>query len=90
MDDFVIPEHGSQEFVDLLCLLDRARYENARAWLVVTVDDESGEIVHGHGPFTDAEDALVAAGEMDNEWQRIADDDSTYTYKIVPLWEPGQ
>lgn len=90
--DFEIPEAGSQEFVDLLCMLDRARYENARAWLVVTIDDESGEIVHGHGPFEQAEQALTAAGEMDAEWQRIAEDedDSTYTYKIVPLWGPGE
>lgn len=79
--------------VDLLCLLDRARYQNARAWIVITVDDESGEIVHGHGPFAEAEQALVAAGEQHQEWERERERDpeaGTETYKIVPLWGPGE
>ena len=90
MDGFDLPEPDSPEMVDLLCLLDRARYENAHAWIVVVVDDESGEIVHGYGPFPQAEQALVEAGEQATWWKENEPDEGLSTYKIVPLWGPGE
>lgn len=87
MDGFEIPDAGTPEFVDLLCLLDKARYENARAWVVVVVDDESGEIIHGCGPFHEAEQALVEAGEQE---AALTAEESSCTFKIVPLWRPGE
>ena len=86
---FEIPEPGTDEFVDLLCLLDKARYENAREWIIVVVD-ESGEVVQGYGPFEQAEQALVEAGEQEAWWAENEPDEDACTYKIVPLWGPGQ
>lgn len=87
---FELPEPGSQAMVDLLCLLDKARYENAHAWIVVVIDDETGEIVHGYGPFEQAEQALAEAGQQAAWWAENEPDESTSTYKIVPLWGPGE
>lgn len=88
--EFQIPEPGTDEFVDLLCRLDRARYENVREWIVVVVDDESGEIIHGYGPFDEAEQALIEAGQQAEWWAENEPDESPSTYKIVPLWGPGE
>jgi len=88
---FEIPEQGTAEWVDLLCRLDRARYENANAWVVISVDDDSGEICDATGPFPEAEMALVKAGRMDADWKETEDEESgTWTYKIVPIWAPGE
>jgi len=88
--DFEIPEPGTDEFVNLLCLLDKARYENAREWIVVVIDDDTGEVVHGYGPFTEAEQALVEAGEQEAWWKENEPEEGTCTYKIVPLWGAGE
>ena len=88
--DFEIPEAGTPEYVDLMCLLDKSRYDNVREWIVVVVDDESGEIIHGYGPFDEAEQALVEAGEQEAWWRENEPNLATSTYKIVPLWGPGE
>lgn len=87
---FELPDHGTPEFVDLLCRLDQARSENARAWIVVVVDDDTGEVVHGYGPFEQAEQALVEAGKQETWWAENEPDEPTSSYKIVPLWGPGE
>lgn len=90
MNDFVLPDPGSPEMVELLCRLDQSRYENARAWVVVVVDPESGQIVQAYGPFEQAEQALVEAGEQAAWWKENAPELSESLYKIVPLWESGE
>lgn len=88
MSEFVLPEPGTEEWVDLMCGLDRARYENANRWTVVLVDEDSGEICQTIGPFDEAEQALVFAGEHDRDWKENEDPDGNagFVYKIVPLW----
>lgn len=89
--EFQIPEHGTEEWVDLLCLLDRARYENAKAWVVVVIDDDTDEVCNAYGPFDEAEQALIESGRQDAEWKAHADpEEGNWTYKIVPLWGPGE
>lgn len=89
--DFQIPEPGSPEMVDLLCRLDKARYELANAWAVVVADEESGEVCHVYAGFDSAEQAFVYAGEHDREWhEQEGDEANTWKYAIVPLWEPGE
>lgn len=87
---FELPEPGTEEMVDLLCRLDKARYDNVREWIVVVVDDETGEIIHGYGPFDEAEQALVEAGQQATWWEENEPESSPSTYKIVPLWGPGE
>lgn len=90
MDFAALPDPGSPEMVELLCLLDQSRYENARAWVVVVVDAESADIVQCYGPFEQAEQALVEAGEQAAWWKENAPELSESLYKIVPLWGPGE
>lgn len=91
MDDFVIPEAGSPEMIDLLCRLEQARYELANAWSVVVADDETGEVCHTYGPFDEAEQALAHAGEHDRDWhEQEGDEAGSWKYAIVPLWGPGE
>lgn len=88
--DFALPEPGSAEMVDLLCMLDQSRYDNAKAWIVVVADAETNEIVHGYGPFGQAEQALAEAGEQAAWWKENAPELSESVYRIVPLWAPGE
>ena len=89
---FAIPEYGTEEWVDLMCRLEQARYENAKRWTVVLVDEHSGDICQTIGPFTEAEQALVHAGEHDRDWRETEDPEGNagFVYKIVPLWGPGE
>lgn len=88
--DFEIPEPGSPEMVELLCTLERARYELATAWCVVVADNESGEVCHTFGPFDEAEQALAYAGEHDRDWHEQEGESGDWKYAIVPLWGPGE
>lgn len=86
-----MPEPGTPEMVDLICLLDRARYELAKAWAVVVADEETGEVCHVYGGFAEAEQAFLYAGEHDREWHDQEGDTATaWKYAIVPLWGPGE
>lgn len=89
--DFVLPEPGSPEMVDLICRLEHARYELATAWCIVVADDDVGEICHVFGPFDEPEQALIEAGRQDADWKTsVGEDEGGWTYKIVPLWGPGE
>jgi len=89
--DFEIPEPGSPEMVDLLCRLEQARYENATAWCIVVIDDCTGEVCQGCGPFDEPEQALIAAGRQEADWNEHAEpEEGSFTYKIVPFFEPGE
>lgn len=92
MDGFVLPEPDSPEMIDLICKLDRVRHDNATAWVLVLVDDTTGEVCQGYGPFVEPEQALVEAGEQERWWRENNDTEElgTFSYKIVPLWEPGE
>ena len=89
--DFAIPEYGTEEWVDLMCRLEQARYENATGWVVVLADADDGAICQAIGPFEEAEQALVHAGEHDRDWRENEDPEGNagFVYKIVPFWEPG-
>lgn len=90
-DEFVIPEPGTDEFIDLLCLLERARYDLAKAWCIVVADEETGEVCHVYGGFAEPEQALAYAGEHDRQWrEQESEDAGVWKYAIVPLWGPGE
>jgi hypothetical protein len=79
----------AEAMADLLVKLERAAVGSAKAFVVVTVDDESGDVVHATGPFAEPEQALVQAGRDDAEWKRVAEPgEGNFTYVVVPLWEP--
>lgn len=76
--------------LNLLEQLDIERTRNAEAWAIVTVDLETDEIVNVTGPFASPEQALVAAGEMDNAAKTYtADDELGWRHDVVPMWRPS-
>jgi hypothetical protein len=86
---FVIPEPGSDAMVDLLCRIDQARYEEAKAFVVIAIDEVTGQVAHTTGPFAEPEHALIEAGRQDADWKAHAEpEEGDYSYVVVPLWEP--
>lgn len=76
--------------VDLFVKMERFRFEEAKACVVVTVDQDTGTVVHATGPFTQPELALAQAGRDDASWKRYAaPGEGEFTYHVVPLWEPS-
>jgi hypothetical protein len=76
---------------ELILALEQA-HQNARAFVVVTVDNEDHGVVHATGPFEEAEQALVQAGRDDAAWKEFMDgetDAGDFSYLVVPLWAPS-
>lgn len=88
---FEIPARGSDALVDLLCRIDKARYDEAKQFVVVVIDDDTGDVAHATGPFAEPEQALIEAGRQESDWKSHAQpDEGTWSYKVVPLWEPDE
>ena len=80
-------------FDHLIAMLEQARYANATAFAVVTVDNETHTVVHGTGPFVEAEQALAQAGRDDRGWKEFVgdgEDPGDFSYVVVPLWAPTE
>jgi hypothetical protein len=76
--------------VDLLVKLERCSVEEADAFVVVTVDEETGIVLHATGPFAEPEAALVQAGIDEAAWNRATGpEDGRLLYRVVSLWEPS-
>lgn len=76
--------------VELLVRLERARTDEARAFVVVTVDQEDGAVLCATGPFEEAEAALAQAGRDHAAWERHAEPgEPGWDHVVVPLWEPS-
>lgn len=75
---------------EIMVRLEQALVENAPAFVVVAVAVDSGDVVHATGPFTEAEAALVQAGQDDATWKQHADPgEGNLKHVVVALWEPS-
>lgn len=77
--------------VDLMMQLEQARWNEARAFVVVTVDLDTSQPINASGPYEQAEQAFAQAGRDQADWDRSKDcDEGDVTHMVVPLWEPGK
>lgn len=77
--------------VEILMQLEQAQVAEAKAFVLVTTDAYTGDVINATGPFTQAELALVQAGRDEADWKRHAENDidaESIAYTVVPLWEP--
>lgn len=82
----------AEALIELICNLERAAHEHARAFVVVCSERSSGQVVHATGPFPQAEHALIESVREDREWRHFCDagEEDSFSYQVVPLWEQGK
>jgi len=82
---------GVRELIaDAHAMSDEADRREAAGWLVVTVDDEDGKVIHAHGDFDTPEQALVYAAKLDAECARQigGTDEPGWTNTVAPRFVP--
>ena len=77
--------------IELLTRLEQMDAESADAFIVATLCNRTGAVLHATGPFAQAEQALVQAGIEEANWQAACgpDEKDALRFTITPLWEPS-
>ncbi len=73
---------------EVIARLEQAQHE-ARAFVIVTVDNETQIVMHASGPYVDAENALIQTVTYRNEDAKDEEPDG-FSYVVVPLWRPAE